>query len=80
MSQIGVIMGSDSDYQVMEEALEVLQQFEVKFEVIISSAQRTLKRTVDWVKGGIYAPNQEVARLTYCGLYTLRMKVESEGR
>ena len=51
MSQIGVIMGSDSDYQVIEEALEVLQQFEVPFEVIISSPQRTLKRTVDWVKG-----------------------------
>jgi len=51
MSQIGVIMGSDSDYQVMEEALEVFRQFEVPFEVIISSAQRTLKRTVDWVKG-----------------------------
>jgi 5-(carboxyamino)imidazole ribonucleotide mutase len=51
LSQIGVIMGSDSDYQVMEEALEVLSQFEVPFEVIISSPQRTLKRTVDWVKG-----------------------------
>lgn len=51
MNQIGIIMGSDSDYQVMEEALEVLRQFEVPFEVIISSAQRTLKRTVDWVKG-----------------------------
>lgn len=50
MNQIGVIMGSDSDYQVMEEALEVLRQFEVPFEVIISSPQRTLKRTVDWVK------------------------------
>jgi len=44
-------MGSDSDYQVMEEALEVLRQFEVPFEVIISSPQRTLRRTVDWVKG-----------------------------
>lgn len=51
MNQVGVIMGSDSDYQVMEEALEVLHEFEVPFEVIISSAQRTLKRTVDWVKG-----------------------------
>jgi len=51
LNHIGVIMGSDSDYQVMEEALEILRQFEVPFEVIISSAQRTLKRTVDWVKG-----------------------------
>ncbi len=50
MSQIGVIIGSDSDYKVMEDALEVLRQFEVPFEVIISSPQRTLKRTVDWVK------------------------------
>jgi len=50
MNQIGIIMGSDSDYQVMEEALEVLRQFEVSFEVVISSAQRTLARTVNWVK------------------------------
>jgi len=51
VSQVGVIMGSDSDYKVMEEALEVLRQFEVPFEVIISSHQKTLKRTVNWVKG-----------------------------
>ncbi len=50
MSDIGVIMGSDSDYQVMEEVVDVLRQFEVSHEVIISSPQRTLKRTVDWVK------------------------------
>lgn len=51
MNQIGVIMGSDSDYQVMEEALEILRQFDVSFDVIISSAQRTLERTINWVKG-----------------------------
>jgi len=51
VNQVGVIIGSDSDYGVMEEALEVLSQFEVSFEVIISSPQRTLKRTVNWVKG-----------------------------
>ncbi|ODA42260.1 5-(carboxyamino)imidazole ribonucleotide mutase [Desulfosporosinus sp. BG] len=51
MNQVGIIMGSDSDYQVMEEALEILRQFEVSFDVIISSAQRTLDRTVNWVKG-----------------------------
>lgn len=50
MSQIGIIMGSDSDFQVMEEALEILRKFDVPFDVIISSAQRTLKRTIDWVK------------------------------
>ncbi|SDG35361.1 5-(carboxyamino)imidazole ribonucleotide mutase [Desulfosporosinus hippei] len=50
MSQIGVVMGSDSDYKVMEDALKVLREFEVDFEVKISSAHRTLERTVAWVK------------------------------
>ena len=50
MSQIGVIMGSDSDYKIMEDALTVLRQFELDFEVKISSAHRTLERTVEWVK------------------------------
>lgn len=50
MNQIGVIMGSDSDYKVMEDALKVLRQFELDVEVKISSAHRTLERTLDWVK------------------------------
>lgn len=50
MSQIGVIMGSDTDYKIMQDALSVLRQFELDFDVKISSAHRTLERTVDWVK------------------------------
>jgi 5-(carboxyamino)imidazole ribonucleotide mutase len=50
MSQIGVIMGSDSDIKIMEEAMKILREFELDFEVKISSAHRTLERTVDWVK------------------------------
>ncbi len=50
MSRIGVIMGSDSDYKIMEDALTVLRQFGLDFEVKISSAHRTLERTLDWVK------------------------------
>ncbi|AET66396.1 phosphoribosylaminoimidazole carboxylase, PurE protein [Desulfosporosinus orientis DSM 765] len=51
MSQIGVIMGSDSDLNVMEDAIKILRQFELDYEVKISSAHRALERTVDWVKG-----------------------------
>lgn len=51
MNQIGIIMGSDSDFKVMEEAIKVLRQFEVTFEVKISSAHRTLERTLGWVEG-----------------------------
>lgn len=50
MSRIGVIMGSDSDYKIMADAITVLRQFELDFEVKISSAHRTLERTIDWVK------------------------------
>ena len=50
MGLIGVIMGSDSDYKIMEDAMKILRQFELDFEVKISSAHRTLERTVDWVK------------------------------
>ncbi|KJR49592.1 Phosphoribosylaminoimidazole carboxylase catalytic subunit [Desulfosporosinus sp. I2] len=51
MSQVGVIMGSDSDYKIMEESVKILREFELDFEVKISSAHRTLERTVEWVKG-----------------------------
>lgn len=50
MISVGVIMGSDSDFAVMEDALKTLQQFGVSWEVKVSSAHRTLKRTVDWVE------------------------------
>lgn len=51
MSQIGVVMGSDSDLKVMEDAIKLLRQFDLAYEVKISSAHRALERTVDWVKG-----------------------------
>lgn len=51
MISVGVVMGSDSDFTVMEEALKTLKLFEVSWEVKVSSAHRTLKRTVEWVEG-----------------------------
>jgi len=50
MFQVGIIMGSDSDFKVMEEALTVLREFGISFEVKVSSAHRTLERTVEWVR------------------------------
>lgn len=43
-------MGSDSDLKVMEDAIKILRQFDLDYEVKISSAHRALERTVDWVK------------------------------
>ncbi|MHB1652797.1 MAG: 5-(carboxyamino)imidazole ribonucleotide mutase [Desulfitobacteriaceae bacterium] len=50
MISIGIIMGSDSDFPVMEVALKVLRKFGVSYEVKVSSAHRTLERTLNWVK------------------------------
>jgi len=43
-------MGSDSDLKVMEDAIKILRQFDLDYDVKISSAHRALERTVDWVK------------------------------
>ncbi|HJU34430.1 MAG TPA: 5-(carboxyamino)imidazole ribonucleotide mutase [Nitrososphaera sp.] len=43
---VGIIMGSDSDLQVMNEAKEALDSFGVANEITIVSAHRTTKRMV----------------------------------
>lgn len=51
MKLVGVVMGSDSDWAVMEETVKVLKQFGIPYDVKISSAHRTLERTLEWVHG-----------------------------
>ena len=41
LKEIAIIMGSDSDYPVMKKAVEVLQEFDVGYEVKVVSAHRT---------------------------------------
>ncbi|HMQ69769.1 MAG TPA: 5-(carboxyamino)imidazole ribonucleotide mutase [Ignavibacteria bacterium] len=38
---VGVIMGSDSDMPVMKQAIDILEDFNIPFEVKITSAHRT---------------------------------------
>jgi 5-(carboxyamino)imidazole ribonucleotide mutase len=47
---VGIIMGSDSDLQVMQEAANVLKQFDVSYEIGVYSAHRSPHRTADYVK------------------------------
>lgn len=49
MNSVGVIMGSDSDFKVLEDTIKILKEFSVSFEVKVSSAHRTLERTLNWV-------------------------------
>lgn len=39
--QIGIIMGSNSDYPVMQQAEQLLQQFSIPYEIQVVSAHRT---------------------------------------
>lgn len=47
---VGIVMGSDSDLPTMEETLNVLESFSIPYEVTISSAHRTPKRTSEFSK------------------------------
>lgn len=47
-AQVAIIMGSDSDLSVMKDAAEMLQYFEINFEMTIVSAHRTPKRLFDF--------------------------------
>ena len=49
--RVGVIMGSDSDWPVMQAAAEALAEFEVPFEVGVVSAHRTPARMLDYARG-----------------------------
>lgn len=47
---IGIIMGSDSDLTVMQKAVEVLNEFNIPYEVKILSAHRTPDEHADYSK------------------------------
>lgn len=48
--KIGIIMGSDSDLPVMQEAAKVLEEFEVAYEIKVVSAHRTPERMANYAK------------------------------
>jgi 5-(carboxyamino)imidazole ribonucleotide mutase len=47
---VGVIMGSDSDWPVMEAAGQALAEFDVPYEVSVVSAHRTPQRMLDYAR------------------------------
>ncbi|WP_456424309.1 5-(carboxyamino)imidazole ribonucleotide mutase [Lutibacter sp.] len=50
MSKVGIIMGSKSDLPIMQQAIDVLQSFNIKTEVDIVSAHRTPEKLFDYAK------------------------------
>jgi 5-(carboxyamino)imidazole ribonucleotide mutase len=45
---VGIIMGSDSDLPVMQQAAHVLKEFDISFELTVVSAHRTPLRMVEY--------------------------------
>ena len=50
-ARVGIIMGSQSDLKVMEQAAEVLQELDVAYELTIISAHRTPERMFEYAQG-----------------------------
>jgi len=50
MGKVGIIMGSKSDYPVMKEAVDILNEFGIKNEVEIVSAHRTPEKMMEYGK------------------------------
>lgn len=48
--QVGIIMGSESDLKIMQDAAEVLGHLGVEFELTVVSAHRTPERMMDYAQ------------------------------
>jgi 5-(carboxyamino)imidazole ribonucleotide mutase len=50
MTKVAIVMGSDSDWRILEDAMKQLKEFGVIAEVEVLSAHRTPERMIDWGK------------------------------
>lgn len=50
---VAIIMGSDSDYEVMKETEDILNLFDIEFQTSIISAHRTPEQMFDFAKSAI---------------------------
>jgi len=50
-AKVGIVMGSDSDFEVMKTAAEVLKKFDIPFEITVASAHRTPARAAEFAAG-----------------------------
>lgn len=51
--EVGIIMGSDSDLPIMEDAVNIFKEFEIGYEVKILSAHRTPNQHAEYSKSAV---------------------------
>ena len=64
MKQVGIIMGSKSDLPVMQDAIDILKDFEIDCEVKIISAHRTPDKMFEYARNAKkirYANSTEIS-------------------
>ncbi len=47
---VSILIGSDSDYSVIEETITILEKFGVNYKLTVTSAHRTPERTEKWIE------------------------------
>jgi 5-(carboxyamino)imidazole ribonucleotide mutase len=52
-ARVGIVMGSDSDWPVMEAAAQALAEFDIGYEVKVSSAHRMPHATLDYGQSAV---------------------------
>ncbi len=50
MASVAIVMGSDSDWKVMQQSQQILSEFGVESEVEVLSAHRTPEKMIGWGK------------------------------
>ena len=48
--KVGIVMGSDSDLKIMQDAVKVLREFGVESELIVASAHRTPYKALQYAE------------------------------
>ena len=49
MTFVSIVMGSKSDYEVMQGCAQTLEKFGVRYELVVSSAHRSPARTAEYI-------------------------------
>ena len=52
-AKVGIVMGSDSDLGIMQEAAEILKSFQIPYEMTVASAHRSPQRAGDFAASAL---------------------------
>ena len=56
--KVGIVMGSDSDLKIMQDAVKVLREFDIESELVVASAHRTPYKALQYAETAEERTNQ----------------------